>query len=291
MNNENPSKRGLIKPLDLVLIDLDKTLIDSNYKLTVSEEKFQRIVKKLDDRKILVGLCSDSAIPSLVQWAKRLGIKGPLIAERGAVVFDQESKTKKIVSPRETDWLLDFRSAFIDESLQAFPKATFVIGDAVDIVQNKKLFSATIDQLLIINGLRIASFSIYTRHFSGRSSLMQMDTNLLNKVSSLALKLLPSFDKSKMDLFWDKNPDYGLLIIHSKTSAKSNGIRFAKRHLNLQKITMIGDDMSDYVNLPYVSQFAVRNATANYKKKCNFVATKNFTEGVIESIEELLRGK
>ncbi len=291
MNKKKLPKKELARAADLVLIDLDKTLIDSNYKLTVSEGKFRKIVKKLNDRKILVGLCSDSAVPSLDQWAKRLGIKGPLIAERGAVVFDQESKTKKIVNSCETNWLLNFRSAFINEALRTFPKVTFVIGDAVNIVQNKKNFPGTTDQLLIINSLRIASFSIYTRRVSESSSSMKIDTNLLNKSSLLALKLLLSFGKCKKDLFWDKNPDYGILIIHSKTSTKSAGIRFVNQHLNLQKIIMIGDDESDYINLPNVSQFAVRNASVNYKKKCSFVSTKNFTEGVIESMEELLRGK
>lgn len=285
-NKISPRKKEV--SVSLVLIDLDKTLIDANYKLTVPKERLKKIIQRLAGKKINVGLCSDSSVISLRQWAERLGITGPLIAERGAITYDLKTKFQELVDPSSVKWFLDFRSAFIDKILQHFPEITLVVGDATEFMRNRTVFSAMSKQLLVVNGLRIASFSVYTRRFSKNTLSVQNDPVLLKKVSSLAVKILSSFGKQKKDLFWDENPDYGILIIHAKTSIKSSGVKFAIQKLNLKKIVMIGDDIADYVNIPNVSQFAVGNASSEYKKKCSFISKKPLTEGVIESLEQVL---
>lgn len=274
--------------VNLALIDLDKTLIDANYRLTAPEEKFREIIRQLTDKKIIVGLCSDSAIMTLRQWAERFKITGPLIAERGAIVWNQETKSQELVDPSAVKWFLDFRSAFIDKILRRFPGITLVIGDVTEFIRNRTVFPAMSKRVLAVSGFRVASFSAYARRFSKNSMLVQNDSAFLKEISSLAEKLLSSFGKQKRNLFWDENPDYGILIIHVKTTIKSSGVKFAMQKLNFKKVVMIGDDIADYVNLPNVSQFAVDNASSEYKKKCNFISKKTFTKGVIESLEQIL---
>ncbi len=49
---------------------------------------------------------------------------------------------------------------------------------------------------------------------------------------------------------------------------------------------MVGDSMSDFLNLPYVEQYAVGNADMDYKKKATFIANSQFTDGVIECLRQ-----
>ena len=78
--------------MKLIMIDLDNTLINSDYQLNVAVKKFRDTIKELTKKNIKVGLCSDSATITLRQWTQKLQLTGPIIAERGAVIcYDANS--------------------------------------------------------------------------------------------------------------------------------------------------------------------------------------------------------
>lgn len=81
----------------LVLLDLDNTLIDADYCLTVPENEFRTVIQELANKGVHVGLCSDSAVITLRQWADRLGLTRPIVAERGAVVWDSARQIENIL--------------------------------------------------------------------------------------------------------------------------------------------------------------------------------------------------
>lgn len=272
----------------MALIDLDETLINKKYQLTIPEKTFKKIAGKLERQNIVMGLCSDSSVTSLKQWSDRLGISGPLIAECGAVVWEPFFKKTAIISPRETNWFLDFRSLFIDKIIRNFDDTTLMVGDATEFIRKQEKLPAVFKNLVIINKNRTASFSVYAKKFSKNSKKVENAPELLKEISSISEKLLKSFGKEKKDLFWDENPNYGILIIHSKKTAKKNGINFTNQRFNPDKIFMIGNSMADYVGIPSVSQLAVKNALPEYKNECEFVATKNFTGGVVELLERIM---
>ena len=91
--------------MKLVLLDLDNTLVDANYCLTSPEEEFCDMVVKLAKKNVHIGLCSDSAIITLRQWTDRLDLTGPIIGERGAVIWNSTLQTDSLkneffISPR-----------------------------------------------------------------------------------------------------------------------------------------------------------------------------------------------
>src|SRR5437588_3343222 len=70
----------------IILLDLDGTLIDKEYRLTVSDEYIKATIKSIQDKNVLVGINSDTPLLPLRSWAHHLGMRGPLIAEKGQVL-------------------------------------------------------------------------------------------------------------------------------------------------------------------------------------------------------------
>ncbi len=74
----------------LVLLDVDKTVIDKKYQLTVELHDFVRAIERAQDAGITVGLNSDSALPTIRSWAKQWHIEGPLLAEQSVICLQHE---------------------------------------------------------------------------------------------------------------------------------------------------------------------------------------------------------
>jgi len=274
--------------MKLILLDLDNTLIDSDYNLNIPENEFRLEVQRLADRNICVGLCSDSAVITLKQWVGRLGLTGPIIAERGAVVWDHMLGTTDIIDVPGTKWLGSFREEFVKTLMRDFPEATIMIGDATRFIKDKSVGSALTQQVFAVNGFRVASFSFFACRPRKSQPGLEPDAELLEKVGVLVTKLLAEFGKSKESLFWDENSRYGILIVHAPTTEKWRGVFMMANRMVSEQTIMVGDSMSDFLNLPDVIQYAVGNADSRYKQKSSFVAKGVLTEGVIECLRQCM---
>ena len=274
--------------MKLILLDLDNTLIDSDYNLNVSENEFRLEVQKLADRNVCVGLCSDSAVITLRQWAGRLGLTGPIVAERGGVVWSPITKTADIIDIPATKWFSKFREEFVKTVMRDFPGATIIIGDATRFIKDKNASPALTQQVFAVNGFRVASFSFFACRPGKNQPGLEPDAELLEKAGALAEKLLAEFGKNKEDLFWDENSRCGILIVHAPTTEKWRGVSAVAIRMDAEQTIMVGDGMSDFLNLPNVLQYAVGNADPRYKKKSSFVAKGVLTEGVIECLRRCM---
>ena len=274
--------------MKLILLDLDNTLIDADYHLTVPEKEFHAVIQELTKKDIRVGLCSDSAVITLRQWADRLKLTGPIVAERGAVLWDSSQRIENILDVPGTAWFREFRGSFINAIMRDFPDATIVIGDATRFIKDGHTNAALTGQVFAVNGLRVASFSFFACRPKNNQSALEPDPELLERASVLAARIVMAYGNKKEDLFWDENPRYGILIVHARTTEKWRGVSTLIERLTPEQTVMVGDSMSDFLNLPRVAQYAVGNADSHYKAKAAFIAEHSLTKGVIECLRQFL---
>jgi len=273
--------------MKLVFLDLDNTLINAEYNLTAPEDELRLVVQSLVKRDIQVGLCSDSAVITLRQWAKRLGLTGPIIAERGAIIWDPTQQSEEVIEPSATGWFIKLRELFVAEIAKKFPEAAVMVGDATRFVKKRKIDQTSASQIFAINGFRKASFSFFACSPGTDKALLVPDSELLVRSSHVVAESIESFGKKKNDLFWDENPKYGILILHALTTEKRNGAEVLMNRFKPEQTVMVGDNMSDFLGLSNVLQYAVGNADSHYKQKAAFVSKKILTEGVIECLRQL----
>jgi hydroxymethylpyrimidine pyrophosphatase-like HAD family hydrolase len=273
--------------MKLALLDLDKTLLGVDYRLTVPKNQLHEVVRQLAHKGIEVGLCSDSSILSLRQWHDCLGLTGPLVGERGAVIWHSSLVQAEPVDIKETLWLQNLRGSFLAQATVRFPEITLVVGDATKFIKHRTVFQSMTRNILVVNSFRIASFSFFARQLSN-GFVLKKDPFLLEEASRFAEELVVSLGRNRDGLFWDENPEYGILIVHSQSTEKHRGVTFLERNFDYQEIVMVGDSIADYLNLPNVTQFAVGNASVLYKEKCDYVSKDLFTAGVIDCLRRLL---
>lgn len=271
----------------LVLLDLDNTLIDANYNLTVAEDEIRTEVRALANRDIRIGLCSDSAVITLRQWSERLGLTGPIVAERGAVIWDPVQQREEAIEVSATSWFCELRQLFVGKILRNFPGATIMIGDATRFVKDRIVSTALTEQIFAVNGFRTASFSFFACRLTQERTVIVPDAKLLARASAIVSDTIESLGRAKSDLYWDENSIYGILIVHANTTEKWRGVSVLMDRLKPEQTIMVGDGMSDFLGLQNVLQYAVGNADPRYKAKTAFVSGRSLTEGVIECLRQL----
>jgi hydroxymethylpyrimidine pyrophosphatase-like HAD family hydrolase len=118
---------------------------------------------------------------------------------------------------------------------------------------------------------------------------------VINFARTLSLPLFDEFATkySQFDLN-ALNQDYGIFLVNdpdlSRTEGKTQGVKRLLNEFEIERLIMIGDSISDYleINDSRVENWAVGNASPEYKAKCKHIATKNLAEGVQELLEQLI---
>lgn len=264
----------------LILIDLDKTLIDENFKLTEPAALSQ--IQKMQKAGWTIGLNSDRPSPTLFSYRRQFRMNGPVVAEMGNAVFGADSSVlfENDNIARTIDELLQ---KFILKIRQQFSGVIIVIGDTPAILASfKHGFSASAEVFLIINGLRRFSFGFNTRR---RSNVhFEIEPDLLKEASAIAIQLFREI--------FAKNPkaivnydEYGSCILHLPDAGKDHGVDILRTHEQYAPITIIGDSRADYTGDKSIVHCAVANAEESYKTVCQFVAKKTYSAGVQECLE------
>jgi len=168
--------------------------------------------------------------------------------------------------------------------LENFPDATILIGDATRFIKDRPVSAAVTQRVFAVNGFRKASFSFFACRPKNDRSMLEPDPELLKLASAFTAEIVTTYGNRKEDLFWDENPQYGILIVHARVTEKHCGISALSDRLKPDQLIMVGDSMSDFLGLPYVMQYAVGNADPRYKSKAVFIAESPHTEGVLECL-------
>lgn len=270
----------------IILCDLDKTLIDKSYHLTIPAEKVRSVARRCADAGIVIGLCSDSPLPLLEQWAEELGFTGPIVFEQGAGFCDAVGGSALSVLPNATDWFPRLRDEVVRLALTKVPRYGIYIGDNTTLVRNGVLLPGPCEYYLLVSGTRRYSFAAHVRRRDATSGLLVIDPVELRRMRLEIEAIARSITDEPLDV--DENAEYGTLIIHAARTRKANGVRALLERMGATSLVFIGDSKPDFIGDPRVIQCAVGNAQEEYKQHCQFVAQGTYTAGVIELLEMIL---
>lgn len=275
--------------LNLLLVDLDGTLIDKNYRTT--DNAIQEELDKIQKNGFEIVLCSDSAIEYLEGWQRRLGISplSPIIGEKGGIIAMPNGAS---IIPTAIDASLETAFCQARESLikalSTNKGQLLILGDVNELAMRPPEFNLEyqLSRVILVNTFRRVSFSMYIRKVDERGHL-KIDSALTKKtwqeIEPTLLKHLPG-----KELTLDVNHSYGIIIIHHKQTSKTRAVKRLLEKRRYKRVFMVGDSKSDYIQDPQVIHLAVGNATAEYKQLADYVATQKLTSGVIELLNYCL---
>jgi hydroxymethylpyrimidine pyrophosphatase-like HAD family hydrolase len=263
----------------LLLIDLDKTLIDPNYQIT--DQNIFEEIKRVQSLGWQIGLSSDTPLEIMQNWKKEFGMNGPIIAERGALI--------QLVNGTEIELIENSREYFVNLRRKLVSQISdrnipLYIGDAVSFLRNKtKLIGSTDKSLVLINAYRRCSLGFWVRSVDNSGEL-NMDNSL---VEELLQNFEPVLSNAPFELERDLNKDYGIFIVSPREVNKRVATQRLMNKLHLVKIGMVGDSKTDIVGSDIAVHYAVGNARAELLSISDYKSTKDYTEGVVDILSKI----
>ncbi len=261
----------------LVLFDLDKTIIDTEYRLT--DGRFSQEIQQLIDIGWKFGLSSDTPLESLKNWYDQFGMNGPIIAERGSVIWFPDNKI--IETTLYVDIFKTVKSNLVEYLIKK--GYAFYFGDVTQVIRNKTTFPGLVEKrLVLVQAYRRCSFNFYGRKINQAGEL-EIDNEITEELHQIVMGEMPEINFLIIE---DYNPEYGILILSPANVTKRSGTLYLLSYLGLDRIGMVGDSISDILGTDIAFHYAVGNATAAFKDIANYISTESFTSGVVDIISK-----
>ena len=261
----------------LVLLDLDGTLIDEDYHLPTD------IISALNrgkDAGWLIGLNSDTPLKPLQVWWRKLGLNGPIIAEKGAILWLPDGR--QMLTSNAEDLFASLREEAVELFLRV-PGCLVVVGDATEFVRSVTHLTGCDSCVVAVNAYRRCSLSFFVRTVGEQGKLIEdpaVARDVVERIGILTPRY-PILSDGQLD------ERYCIFIVNAPDTDKTKGVHRLLQELQTEEVIMIGDSMSDFIDEPRVKHYAVGNASLEFKAKCEGVAKRAYTEGVLELLNQL----
>lgn len=282
MNHWNLKK--MAADIQLVITDMDGTLLDSNKQIT---NRTHETIRKLESQSIDFTICT-GRIPTMIEYyTKSLELKIPLVAANGAVVWDPIEKKTLYDAPIDSDQA---------EALMDF--CCFHGMDYSALTLEASYFAK--------NSIRIERFHEYNK-IAERNNEKPMRLEYLDKDHSflrkkkiykmLVYEIVPGQQKAARDFMktlpglLSTSSDTGLLDISSAGINKGTGLLELIRILGLEQknVCAFGDFYNDVSLMKTAGlPIAMANGCEMIKDLAAYVTAGNDQEGVADAIEKLL---
>jgi len=272
-----------VMPKRIILIDLDLTLIDRDYRPTIPVALFTDQSSRILASDDLIGLISDSPYKTLQQWMDTFRFNGPIVAEKGALIVWPSGQLYE-TQQRKIDW--DMLKAKISFSIsEQFVDALVIEEYYLSFFESNKRIPTGSSLVVLINPYRRYSFGIHVRMVDQKGRLVQ-NNRLFNQVYKTAMAVVAQENIVPL-LDIDSNPMYSVLILADKTVNKDLAIPVLREQYPGREIIAIGDGASDMSLKGVVDKLcAVGNAQDDFKKVADIVAVNDITAGVLEILQK-----
>lgn len=260
---------------NLALFDLDGTLINDAYEPT--DSTLSNAVRDAQATGWAVGLNSDTPYEALCLWRKRLGMSGPIVAERGAVVeldsglYLNEHDAAIVASAQEQ--VVRF-AASRNISIQT--------GNPVETLRTNEYSGTPGTAVMLLNTLSRCSLRFFVRRVGPGGELIS-DSELAQTVIEDCRPYLPKFETP----YEDNNESAGLLIVSNLETTKRIGTQRLLGAVGLKTCVMVGNSLSDCLGSDIAYHYAVGNATQEYKRVAEEVIPEVVSSGCVAVLRQL----
>lgn len=268
---------------NLVLVDLDLTMINEQYQPTLPLETIQQVAQESLDHGDKIGLISDTALSTLQHRMTEFGFWGPIISEKGALITWPIGESE-LTTEMAIDWIV-FKRMVIKSLEKRFPEADIVEERYLtffDSSPQERGLSSPSKVVIIINPNRNYSFSFHVRLVDGDQLIMDQ---LLFDIVVTAMNEIVT-EEYLPHVVLDANSKYCVIIYTEKKFDKSIAILRLKQMYPSYRFVAIGDSGGDAVLKGHVDLLcAVNNATAELKGVADIISDKPITAGVLELLQ------
>lgn len=267
----------------LVLVDLDGTLIDQRYRLTVPKEDFSAALAEVAAAGALLGISSDSSLERIARFSVEHGIVGPVVAERGAVWAPEPGRLDEAETSRtDAAGFARARDIFVKE-IAADPSLMLEVGDVNR--RSRDLIGAEVpagfSRAVLVNGERRGSLSFYA--LAAVEGRWQLSADLLAEMVGRARAAIVAAEPSLAEnLDVDQNDRYGVAIFHAPNTGKTLAVPALRARFGDLPIYVVGDSDADWHHAPNVLHCAVGNAVDTFRASADFAASGPIAEGAVE---------
>ncbi len=252
-------------PQRMIFLDVNGTLIpeDSQHGDIAEADlrDFQTEVSRLTASGIAVGLCSDSPLPQLQQFATKLGLTGPIIAENGAVVSYGTTRVVLGEVPDRDGIIATINDVAAQHNLERLPDAIAPEfgGEQVDLTNGHYAIGAN----------REATVSVF-----GSTAF----------IAQLGQAIHP--DGCSMDV----SPEYGYLGIHPGGNFRDSKRLTLESMATIEgtRILMIGNSMSDNTQGEHIRTAFVGGSMLTEEVAAGtYVSSQGTIRGVIDILRQV----
>src|SRR3989338_7586543 len=231
----------------LVLLDLDRTLIDDEYHLNVPLEHLKKSLKEAESRSLTIGISSDSSAETISAYEKLCGLSGRIVAEKGAYLTRGPDIGNGVLTIKQTSIFPVVRKKFV-KKLLIDPRVLVIHGDVNEISRlfpNLPCNNCSSNKAVLINNSRRASLSFYA--YERVKNLWQTNRSILGTIRNEAMRILRNESETLANnVQIDLNEKSGVCIIHHNKTSKSLALPILQYWYPHHQIFTIGDSLTDY---------------------------------------------
>jgi len=264
----------------LVLFDWDDTIVNSGIPCQNDDNQLKNIIQAKVNEGYWIGLNSNTPLKRLQSWWAQLGMNGPIVAEKGAVIWWPNAQ--EIVVSQSSEFVFEI----LQELVLLFMKRTDIglfFGDNAYFINSINRLDISNNILVALDAYRVCSIGMFVRKISDGYLIQDHETT--NQIFRLISPVIPS-NSLLSDLKLYSRMDF--LSIMLLDADKTRGVQLLlEKWQRSTDVIMVGDSMEDYIDLPQVRHFAVGNAHNDFKKKAYKIAKSNYTRGCIEILSSV----
>ncbi|HYT42112.1 MAG TPA: HAD family hydrolase [Methylomirabilota bacterium] len=262
----------------LILLDWDATVVNGDDE--ISYPPLQEIIEARIDQGWYVGLNSDTPLNRLRGWWESLRLNGPIVAEKGALIWWPGEKELVLSQTRS------IFSAFREKMILALTKIEGVAlfyGDSTHFIRSVRRVACNDEILVALDAYRLCSLGMFVRLI--REGNLICDPSATEKMYAFLKSVSPSHALISPIDFSQRQ---GFLKINALDTNKTTGVRvLLENWTKAEEVIMIGDSMNDYLDLPNVHHWAVGNAEPEFRMVAEKVAIESYSQGCIELLSSL----